>query len=385
MRGNGRCNKAIVVVGRMTLLGMLVVTTASIHGQTFQELADAAMHKGDFKKAVDLREQSLVTALKVFKEDDLEVIKMRAELGEAYRAAGRWDNAIQQLDYAWKRLRFDAETKSRWKKEEGAMSLTIAERLGRACQAARRHSDALMVFTTGLSDTSKAGQEEAFALHFLALLADTNLLLKKDAEADGYVQRALEVIERTQKTNVKLKARSLIQLAGIYIDHRHFDKADPLARMAVETLKAVSPESAEDLATAEEKLGWVLLQMDKFEESDRLLHHALELQLQKRTRDAVELVPVYSGLAGLALKQGKALEAVKYSQEALRVCKLHNPEQHPDTAACLVLVASAQFSSGQKTDALDACRQAIEIFDSTLGDEHPQSRAAREMLEKIRR
>lgn len=385
MRGNNRCREAGHITCRAVVLGaMLLGMTVTVRAQTFQEQADAAMFNGDFKKAVDLREQSLVTALKAFKEDDLEVIKLRAELGEAYRAAGRWDDAIKQLDYAWKRLRYDAETKSHWKMEEGAMSLTIAERLGRACQAARRHSDALMIFNTGLSDATKAGKENAFALHFIALLADTNLLLKKDAEADGYVQRATEMIDRTQMSNAKLRAHSLTQLAGLYIDHRQFVKAEPLARKAVESLRGVSPEPEEEISNAEQKLGWVLIQMDRLEESDKLLHHALDFQLKKHTREAVELVAIQSGLAALALKQGKAPEAVKAAEEALRVCKVHNPEQHPDTAACLILLASAELSSGHKTEALDACRQAVEIFDATLGDEHPQSRAARELLEKAK-
>jgi tetratricopeptide (TPR) repeat protein len=377
---------SFVVSGLLLLgLGLLAPGLASRLGaQSFQELADAAMFKGDFKKAVDLREQALVTALKAFKEDDLEVIKIRAELGEAYRAAGRWKDALQQLDYAWKRLRFDAETKSRWKMEEGTMSLTLAERLGRTCQAARRHEDALTAFTTGLADCVKAGREGAYAMHFTALLVDTSLLLKRDADADGYMQKALDLLEKGDRP-VSERAGTLIRLASIYTDHQQFAKAEPLARRALNMLKTESPSEKESQADAEEKLALILVQLDQREESEQLLLHALEVQKGRHSSDGAELISIHCGLAALSLKQGKNPEALAQAQEALRICKKHNPEQHPQSATCLLLLGTVELASGHRTPALDACRQAAEIFEATLGDEHPQSRAARDLLEKARK
>jgi tetratricopeptide (TPR) repeat protein len=242
-----------------------------------------------------------------------------------------------------------------------------------------------MVFNTGLADAAKAGLEKAYALHFTALLADTSLLLGKDADADGYVKRALDMADTQHRGDPKSLVQVVMQLASIYSDHRRFDKAEPLGRRAVETLAALQPVPDDLMATAEQKLGWVLIQLGKLEESEKLLRHALETRLKSKVPDAADMVPIQSGLAALALKAGRIEEAKSAADEALRVCKLHKPEQHPDTAACLLLVASAEFSAGHKTEARDACRHAVEIFEATLGDEHPQSRGARELLEQIKK
>src|SRR6186713_1090017 len=116
--------------------------------QSFLEQAREAAKKGDNANAIKLYEMALQSALKVLKEDDIEVVMRRAELGEAYRAAGRWDDAIPQLDYAWKRLRYDAESKGRWLQQEGDVCFGAAEKLGRACQGAARYEEAAMVFST---------------------------------------------------------------------------------------------------------------------------------------------------------------------------------------------------------------------------------------------
>src|SRR5689334_3036207 len=122
---------------------------------SFLEQAREAAKKGDNANAIKLYEMALNSALKVLKEDDIEVVMRRAELGEAYRAAGRWDEAIPQLDYAWKRLRYDAESKGRWLQQEGDVCFGAAEKLGRACQGAARYEEAVMVFSTAIADAER--------------------------------------------------------------------------------------------------------------------------------------------------------------------------------------------------------------------------------------
>ena len=350
--------------------------------QSYRDLAHAAALRGDNETAIHLYEQALNSGLKVFKEDDIEIIMRRAELGEAYRAAGRWNDAIPQLDYVWKRARFDAEKKNAWLGAEGAIAFGAAEKLGRACQGASRYTEAIMIFSTAISDAERVKRDEEGTLTFDALLADTLLLLGRDEEAERAIQAAVERIERRHADNPAMQARHLSALGTLCYHHRRFEKARATAEKALEQAVKQTGLLPEHLARYQDNLGAALVPLGRLDEAEKLLLSAKEGFLKSLTPDAPELMHVHLHLAELATRRGRHEEAVKLTEEALRICRLHFNDTNPETGTCLHNLAACWLELKQPGKAGDLCARALSIFETTLGKDSPQTMETRALLEK---
>lgn len=355
-----------------------------VEEKSFIEQAREAAKKGDNANAVKLYEMALQSALKVLKEEDFEVVMRRAELGEAYRAAGRWDDAIPLLDYVWKRLRFDADSKGRWLAQEGDVCFGAAEKLGRALQGAARYDEAVMVFSTAISDLEKSKRDEEELVDFDALLADTLFLLRRDEDGERIIQHAQDAIARRHKDSPATQARLLSALGLLCYHHRRFERARIIAEQALLLAQKVPGIEPTDYARYQDNLGAVYVQIGRLDEAERLIAMARQEFLKKFTRDAPELMHVHLHMAEVALRRHKVDDARLLTEEALRVARLNFPEQHPEVAKCLQNLAATWLELKQPGKAGDLCARALQINEQALGTDHPRTLETRLLLEKIK-
>ncbi len=355
----------------------------ALEDKSFVEQAREAARKGDNASAIKLYEMALQSALKILKEDDIEVVMRRAELGEAYRAAGRWDDAIPQLDYAWKRLRFDAESKGRWLGQEGDVCFGAAERLGRACQGAARYEEAVMVFSTAVADAERVKRSDDDVINFEVLLADTLLLLERNEEADKALQHAQECIARRHADDPSSQARLLSAIVTLYYHHRRFHNAITVAEKALLLAQKVPGIDPTDYARYQDNLGAAYIQVGRTEEGERLVLMARREFLKKFTADAPELLHVHLHLAEVAMRRGNLEDARTFTEEALRIARLNFPEVHPEVAKCLQNLAAVWLGMKQPGKAGDLCAKALAINETALGKDHPVTIETRTLLAKI--
>jgi tetratricopeptide (TPR) repeat protein len=351
--------------------------------KSFLDQAREAAKKGDNASALKLYEMALQSALKVFKEDDLEVVIRRAELGEAYRAVGRWDDAISQLDYAWKRLRYDAENRKRWQAEEGDICFRTAEHLGRACQAASRYDEAAMVFATAIADSERAKRDEEELINFDALLADTLLLLGRDADADKVIEHAQQCIERRHADDPATQARLLSAIGTLCYHHRRFERARIIAEKSLLIAQKVPGIDATDYARYQDNLAATYVQVGRLDEAERLLVMARKEFLKKYTQDAPELMHVHLHFAEVAVRRSHWDEARAFTEEALRIARLNFQEMHPEVAKCLQNLAAIWLEMKQPGKAGDLCGKALYINETALGKDHPRTMETRALMLKI--
>jgi tetratricopeptide (TPR) repeat protein len=376
----------------LLLLFLLNGNTANLRAQeqespkedlSFLEQAREAAKKGDNANAIKLYEMALQSALKVLKEDDIEVVMRRAELGEAYRAAGRWDDAIPQLDYAWKRLRYDAESKGRWLQQEGDVCFGAAEKLGRACQGAARYDEAVMVFSTAIADAERVKRNDDDLINFDALLSDTLLLLDRIEEADKVIQHAQDCIARRYPDDPAAQARLLSAIGTLYYHHHRFDKARIIAEKALLLAQKVPSIDPTDYARYQDNLGAAYVQLGRLDEAQRLITMARKEFLKKFTPDAPELMHVHLHLAEVSIRRGNYDDARSFTEEALRIARLNFPEQHPEVAKCLQNLAAVWLEMKQPGKAGDLCAKALAINEAALGKDHPRTIETRVLMEKI--
>ncbi len=367
------------------LFFILLVSSGMLQAQSYRDMARNAALKGENEEAVELYEKTLAAALKVFKEEDFEMVRARGELGEAYRSVGKWKEAITQLDYAWKRARYDAEIKQQWRGAEGDMAMGFAEKLGRACQAATRYEDAVMVFKTAVADAERVKRDEQELIGYLALYADTLLLLHRNEETDQAVQKAVKLAEHKHASNPLDQAQVFSTLGMIYYRQKHYKKAEALAQRALQLAEQNKPAGDKLIAIYRADLGSNLLHLPtRLEEAGKMLDEAMAVLQKALQPDAEEFIPLQQDLVSLSLLQNKPDEALTHAEEAWRLCKLHYPAEHPETARTLALLGKT-FERLQKTDNARSCyEKARDIFEASLGKDHPQTLEMKESLAKLK-
>jgi tetratricopeptide (TPR) repeat protein len=362
----------LVILGLPGLLGAQ---------SSYRDAGASAFRRGDYPAAISLYEKSLNTALKVLREDDVELVERRAELGEVYRAAGRWDDAITQLDYTWKRSRYDAERKQRWKSHEGDMNMGYAEKLGKACLGAGRYEDAIMVFKTTLADAERVDRTED-AMQFAALLADTQFMAGHPDEADASVRHAAE-LSTQGSVDPALQARALSQLAGLCLRHKRPEAAKPLAERALTLAQQAYAPDGITVSEYQESLASILIATNDLGEAAKHLQTASDTILREESAESARMVEILRADSNLALKRNLPEDALARAEEALTLARKRYPEKDSKTALCLGQVARCQLALNQPLKAQPLFTQALNVLDRTLGEDDPQTVEIREEATKL--
>jgi tetratricopeptide (TPR) repeat protein len=364
----------------------LAFMAGPVSAQTFREKALEAAKTGNNEVAIENFEKALNSTLKVFKDDHVEVITARLELGEAYRAAGRWEDAIGQLDYVWKRARFDAEQNKRWDGEEGHLAYAAGEKLGRAMQGAARYGEAAVVFATTISDGEKSGRDVGQLLTLDALLADTLLLLGRVDDAGQAIARARERIDTTYAGQSEVQVRALSTLVTLYHHHRQHAKAMPIAQEAVDIANKGLPPPNLVTAQANLNLGSVALHADgQLDVAIKSLKGAEEVYVKLKGPEAPELMNIQLNLSQAESVKKNYKEAESRGMQALALARLHYPADSLENAQCLHNLANCYMELKQPGKAGDLYANALSILEKTLGRDHPQTVEARKMLEASRK
>ena len=365
----------------LILLAALLAAGAPLRAQSFRDQGTAAYRSGDYDAATGFYEKAVAAALKVLKEEDIEVIEQRAELGEAYRAAGRLDEAIKQLDYVWKRARYDAENKKHWDTQEGTMALAYAENLGRSYQSAGRYPDALLIFSTGLYDAQRTSHD-GDALQFAALLAETQFVAKNDVEAATLAAQAFGMAEKLTGSPV-LQMRALSQLSSLCLRHNQFGLARPMAQRALEIAKQHEPAGSVVVAGHQTELAKVLLQTGALDEAGPLLQEAQETILATETPQSTRLIEVLLTEADLFLKKNQPDKALTKTRDAVEICRRKLPDLDSRTGRSLEKLADTEMALNRPAEARTHYEQALAIFEETLGPDDPYTTETRAHVKQL--
>ncbi|TLD72626.1 hypothetical protein FEM03_00685 [Phragmitibacter flavus] len=362
---------------------LALIWPSSTSAQSFREQAREAASRGDNQQAVALFEKALTSAMLIFKEGDIELTIRRAELGEAYRAEGRWDDAIAQLKYAWERSKYDATLTKRWNGHEGDMAMSCAEKLARCYQGAGQYENTIKTLQVALDDNVKHGRRLEEGTHFLAMLTDMFLLLNREDEATEAAKEVMEITELTAEENPVHTARVCSVMGGIYLNHQRIDQARILLQRSVRLAAQHLPPADKDRLRVQQQLASILIQDGKLDEAELLLNDTITQSKNSDSADMKILVAAHLALGNAALKKGNPEDVLQHTEDARVLCEKHFSKEHSEYARCFLLSGLARVDLRQR----DAARKDLEIaygvLVKALGQDHPDSTTVKRALDEL--
>jgi serine/threonine-protein kinase len=318
-------------------------------------------------------------AQRVLKESPLnsEILELRVllDLAESYRAGGRTREALPLFERASALMvalgRDGTETTgtlfNNW-----ALAL---DQLGRSVEAEKVYRRAI--------DVSRADEtEQAVSPMLLINYAGVLRVLNRLDEAADYAERGCAIAQKAD--NVVTVNQSLLERARIYDDQHNPTRAAAM-------LSEVEPRLRKDLPPGHYAFAALAAEYSRMEQERGNLESALKYAneavsimeaVAKSGKGGAQFVPGVLGRRSIIeLAAGRRSEAEADAVRALRMVQAVAQPGQPSriVGRAYLILARALAAQGKNDEARAAARSAVEHLPPTVGPDHPDTLAARQL------
>ncbi len=189
-------------------------------------------------------------------------------------------------------------------------------------------------------------------------------------------ESALTITEKALGPEHPDTARTLFNLASVYIDLGQPYDALPLERRALAITETALGPDHPDTAKALGNLGSTYRALGQPYDALRLEQRALAITETALGPDHLDTARALGNLALSSRILGQAGDALRLERRALAITETALGPDHPDTARALGNLAATRFALGEAQDALDLERRTLAIAQKTLGSRHPTTAKA---------
>jgi len=331
-----------------------------------------AMAAGDSKRAIQRAQDAIGALTQVPFEHQMAQLRAYADLGEAYRQAGRYRDAIAVFEQVWPSLvalgRDDTITAVTWLNNWGL----AAGQLGRPLEAERLLRRSIEIHS---ADASEAAVSPMVLTNYAQQLDD----LGRSDEARSYAETAYRAA--LQADDEVVVNQTLLRLARICRSQHDYARANAMLDEVEPRLrKALPPGHYAFAALATERA------LTAREQG----HTARALELQNQAIEMVETA-VKQGKAGAQflaglLRDRASIEATAgqlaaAERDARQAVALKRAAGQPgdfssSTGRSYLTLARVLSAEGKAAEARAAAQEAWEQLRKALGADHPDTRAA---------
>jgi eukaryotic-like serine/threonine-protein kinase len=292
-------------------------------------------------------------------------------LASAHLANGNNDQADKLFEQSLK-------TRRELGRDRGDEYLTLLNMMAKAAYTAGDPRRALELTEEGLRLSAVGapdGQPPAYAVQAQSVQL---LLLGRSAEARAAAERAVAMSDDIK--DVLLKAGSLAALSAAYRDEGNLDQAEATLAQADASAKTV-PSSRSWLPNLEIARARLALLRGRVDEAAAMLGPALA-SLEKQRGRSPAFMNALRTRAEVLWQQGNRAGALKDAQRALDIAVgLQGKRPHSSySGQCWLLLARLHQDAGDRPAAKVAFKNAAEHLGAVLGEEHPDTRTARQAL-----
>ena len=203
--------------------------------------------------------------------------------------------------------------------------------------------------------------------------------------ARGILDRGAARIEQEFGEEPMMQAAMLADVAGIYANLGLFDRAEELARTALELRTDNLGGRSLEVSESYGQVGRLLAAQGDQEQAIEYLQRALDIRQAEISRPDSLLALTQSDLAWQLRATGKHAEAAALFEQALAVQQQLLGDEHPDAASTLFGLAVSHHELGQFEEAEAVFERALARFDTATMRPHPLAAEALLNIAMIRR
>lgn len=220
-------------------------------------------------------------------------------------------------------------------------------------------------------------------------LAEAYALAGRMGEARSSVKEALASYERLDPTDEQLD-RVETSLLDICARRGHFFEVERVARLRIERLRAAGPESEQERAIAQDGLGKVFLDQQRYDEAVGMFAEALAVfeRQQDGASDDVRVCCLYLARAHGRLEQYEQAvafgrRAVGCAEQAYGVDSEEAAEVSDELAVLLGLFATERGDIAMARESLERSSRALATFEALHDRRHQTSLRSRENHQQL--
>jgi tetratricopeptide (TPR) repeat protein len=249
------------------------------------------------------------------------------------------------------------------------------ESLALALEAEGKQSEAVTLFRQAAEGSNPQIAARAFVK-----------LAERDPEhADAYYRNAVAAEEKAAGLESPRVALLLHQY-GLALRARHLDgEAEPVLRRALAIERAAPKPDAQVTVGILDTLGNVLEGRDRLDEAEKLERDALALAEKKLGPESPELGVTCTNLADVLWNKKNLREAGLLYRRAISIdASIYGPNR-PQTAADIANLGMLMNEAGQPAAGVTLLKQALGIYEKTLGANSEEATFVRQNLARIER
>ncbi len=223
-------------------------------------------------------------------------------------------------------------------------------------------------------------QEQVSSLEAAHLLNEAVYHLNNCAryrEAEPLYEQALKIKRKMLGEEHPDTARSLNNLALLYVRQGKHGEAEPLYEQALKIKRKMLGEEHPDTAAILNNLAVVYKDQKRYKEAELFLKQALEVNRKVFGEEHPSIASSLNNLAELYEGQGRYREAEPLYEQSLEISRKVSGEEHPDTARSLNGLALLYIRQGRYEEAEPFLKQTLAICEQWLGTEDPTTQAVR--------
>ena len=197
-----------------------------------------------------------------------------------------------------------------------------------------------------------------------------NVDLGRVDQAESLFQEALRLRRELHGERHPDVATSLAHL-GLARRERQDPASEGLIREALQLRRELLPDDAPELSESLTHLGVLLFRSGRAGEAEAPLQEALERR-RRQAEDDATVAESLSNLASVRLELGKVDQAVDGYAQAVAIYESTLGPNHPDLAVALQNLGLARYRAGHIAEAGPMLQRSAEILATTLGPDHRQ-------------
>ncbi len=322
-------------------------------------------NKGNYDKALEYHEKSLAIKLKILGVESLVLATSYGNIGQAWISKGNYDKALEYY--------------------EKSLAIKLKSLGGEHPSVATSYNHIGLIWRNKANyDKALEYHEKSLAIKLKTLGGESSVVatsynnIGQAWNSKGDYDKALEYYERSLVIKLKTLggehpsvATSYNDIGGIWKKKGDYDKTLEYYEKSLEIYLKIFGEEHPDVATSYNNIGQAWNSKGNFNKALEYYQQSLEIRLKSLGFDHPFVAALYSDIAGIWNSKGEFNKALEFQEKCLEIYLKTLGGEHPWLATSYNHIGHVWKSKGDYEKALEFYEKCLTIRLKTLGGEHP--------------